>query len=254
VTDASSKSKPGAAGWLKLGALAALLLASTLAVKYSGIGDRVTVGQIHAVRDSLGLLAPLIYVVVYVVGTVLAFPGFLLTLVGGLLFGTLFGWLLVTVGASTGAILAFLVGRYAGRATIERFAAGGRLERFDRAVSGSGFSAVLFTRLVPVFPFNVVNYLWGLSGVGLRDYMLATVVGMIPAEFVYTNIGGAVARSLEGSDATLASIEYAKLLNRDVVGAFALLGVMALVPTVARLVRGRHTAAGAGQTDADGDG
>jgi uncharacterized membrane protein YdjX (TVP38/TMEM64 family) len=180
---------------------------------------------------------------VYVVGTVLAFPGLLLTLAGGLLFGTLLGGSLVWAGASGGALLAFVVGRRLGRSAVERFPRGGRLARFDRAVSGSGFSAVLFTRLVPVVPFNVVNYLWGLSGVSLRDYTLATVFGMIPAEFVYANIGGALARSLEGhDDVTLASLDYRAFLNVDVALALALLGVMAIVPSIVRIVRRSRSA------------
>ncbi len=233
---------PGASGWLKLGLLAALVLGSTLAFHYSGVTGRVTVGDVRAFRDSLGALAPAAFVVVYVVGTVLALPGLVFTLAGGILFGTLVGGALVTIGASAGAILAFLVARRAGRSTVERLLAGRRFERFDRAIGGSGFSAVLFTRLVPLVPFNVVNYLWGLSSVRTRDYVLATVVGMIPAEFVYTNIGGAIARSLEGSpDVPLASIDYARLLNGDVAASFALLGVMALVPTLVKLVRARRS-------------
>jgi uncharacterized membrane protein YdjX (TVP38/TMEM64 family) len=237
VTDDRATPPSGRGAAIKLALLTLLVVGSTVAFKASGVADRVTVGQVRGLRDSLGALAPVLFVVVYVVGTVLAFPGIVMTLVGGLLFGTLFGGVLVTIGATIGALLAFLVARRVGRDAVERFAAGGRLARFDRALSGSGLSAVLFTRLVPVVPFNVVNYLWGLSGVSFRDYALATVVGMIPAEFVYTNIGGAIARSLDDPSATLGSIDYASLLNRDVAVAFGLLGLMALVPTLYRLVR-----------------
>jgi uncharacterized membrane protein YdjX (TVP38/TMEM64 family) len=243
VSDATESEKPGRSGWIKLAALGALVVGSTLAFWYSGVADRVTVGQIRATRESLGPLAPVLFVVVYVVGTVLAFPGIVLTLAGGLLFGTFVGGSLVLVGASAGAILAFLVARHAGRSTVVRYFAGGRLERFDRAVTDSGFSAVLFTRLVPVVPFNVVNFLWGLTGVRLRDYVLGTVVGMIPAEYVYANIGGAIARSLEGTDSTLGAIDYTRLLNRDVTTAIALLGLLAGVPTLVKLVRDRRARA-----------
>ncbi len=231
--------RSSASGWLRLGLLAAFVVGTTLVVRYSGLADRVTIGEVRAARDALGALAPLLYVLVYVVAAVVAFPGSMVTILGGMLFGTAAGCALAVTGASLGALAAFLIARTVGRTTVQRFVAGGRLERYDRGVSGSGFSAVLFTRLVPGIPFNVINFLWGLTGVRLRDYALATVFGMIPGAFVYANIGGAIARSFDRDDATLGSIALSRLLNRDMLVSLALLGLLALVPTLVRLARQR---------------
>lgn len=235
----ADESRSSTSGWLRLALLAAFVVATTVIVRYSGLADLVTIGEVRAVRDTLGALAPLVYVLVYVVAAVVALPGSLVTILGGMLFGTAAGCALAVTGASLGAIAAFLIARTVGRTTVERFVAGGRLERYDRGVSGSGLSAVLFTRLVPGIPFNVVNFVWGLTGVRLRDYALATVVGIVPGAFVYANIGGAIARSFDRDDATLGSIDLARLLNRDVLVSLALLGLLTLVPTIVTLARRR---------------
>ncbi len=228
-------------GWLKLVALAVCVVGFAVLIRWSGVLDRLTVADIYRARDSAGALAPVAFIVIYVVGTLFAFPGLLLTLAGGLLFGTFLGGALVVVGASIGAVGAFLISRYAGRSTVERFMAGGAVERFDRTVAGSGFSAVLFTRLVPVFPFNVVNFAWGLSGVALRDYTLATMIGIVPAVFVYANIAAAIGRTLADVNAPLTSIDVRSFVNRDVIAAFALLGVLAILPPVFKLVQSRRS-------------
>lgn len=113
------------------------------------------------------------------------------------------------------------------------------MEKFDQTISGNGLSAVLFTRLVPLFPFNLINFAWGLTGVSLRDYVIGTAIGIIPGTFVYANLAGAVARSLEGTDGALTSVDVGRLLNRDVFAAFALLGLLALVPLLIKWQRGR---------------
>jgi uncharacterized membrane protein YdjX (TVP38/TMEM64 family) len=87
---------------------------------------------------------------------------------------------------------------------------------------------------VPLFPFNFINFAWGLTSVRLRDYVVGTVVGIIPGAFVYANLAGAVARSLGGTDESLASINVGRLLNRDVLVAFTLLGLLALVPMLVK--------------------
>jgi len=226
-------------GWWKLAVLAIVIIGVSIAVRQTGVLDRVTVAEIYAARNRMGIAAPVAYVAAYIVGTILAFPGLFLTLAGGLLFGTLFGGALVWIGATVGATGAFLIGRYAGRSTVERFISGGALEQFDKTITGSGFSAVFFTRIVPVFPFSLVNFAWGLTGVSLRDYFLATCIGIVPAAVVYANIAASVARSLADTNVPLSSIDLRSLLNSDVLVAFALLGVLAIVPPVIRLARAR---------------
>jgi uncharacterized membrane protein YdjX (TVP38/TMEM64 family) len=221
-------------GWWKLVVLGLALVTAVIILRFTNVAQYVTLANIQRLREASGVWVPIIFVVLYSVGTVIAFPGSLLSLAGGLLFGTLIGGTLIVVAATCGATVAFLLARYAGRDAIQRFISGGQLEKFDQLISGSGLSAVLFTRLVPLFPFNFINFAWGLTSVRLRDYAVGTVVGIIPGAFVYANLAGAVARSLEGTDESLASINVGRLLNRDVLVAFTLLGLLALVPMLVK--------------------
>ena len=237
MRQSTSEAREPRPGWWKLAVLVVFVAGASVLVRWSGVLDRVTVADIYRVRDSAGVLAPIAFVFVYIAGTLVAFPGFLLTFTGGLLFGTAYGGALVVVGATIGAIGAFLISRYAGRASVERFIAGGAVERFDKTVAGSGFSAVVFTRLLPVFPFNVVNFAWGLSGVSLRDYALGTAIGIIPAAVIYANIAAAVGRTLGDVNTPISAINVRSLANRDVGLALALLGVLAIVPPVVKLLQ-----------------
>jgi uncharacterized membrane protein YdjX (TVP38/TMEM64 family) len=221
-------------GWWKLVLLGLGLLTAALLFRYTSVVEYLTLANIRRVREELGMFAPLVFVFLYGLGTLIAFPGSILSLTGGFLFGTFVGGALIVVGATSGAVCAFLLARYAGRNTIERLISGGQLERFDSLVRGSGLSAVLFTRLVPLFPFNFLNFAWGLTSVRLSDYVIGTVIGIIPGALVYANLAGAVARSLEGKDESMASINVGRLMNRDVLVALTLFGFLALIPVVIR--------------------
>jgi uncharacterized membrane protein YdjX (TVP38/TMEM64 family) len=221
-------------GWWKLALLGLALLTAAAVLRYTNAIAYVTPANIQRMREALGVWAPLAFVLLYAAGTLVAAPGSVLSLTGGFLFGTLIGGTLIVVGATGGAICAFLLARYAGRDAIAKFISGGHLEKFDKLVRGSGLSAVLFTRLVPLFPFNFLNFAWGLTSVRFRDYVIGTVIGIIPGAFVYANLAGAVARSLAGSNESLASIPFGRLVNKDVFIAFSLLGFLALVPLVVK--------------------
>lgn len=148
--------------------------------------------------DHLGAIGPIVFMGVYSLATVAFVPGSLLTLGAGVVFGVWEGAVYVFVGATTGATLAFLVGRYLARGFVaKRIEGNDRFRAIDRAVGEAGFQIVLLTRLSPVFPFTLLNYAYGLTQVKLRDYVLASV-GMIPGTVLYVYIG-----SLFGSLAEL---------------------------------------------------
>ncbi len=238
-TSNKSGGRKSKSGWRKLIILGVVLAAIVFVLRYTDAAQYLTLTNLRRFREAAGAWATLSFVVLYAAGTVIAFPGSLLSLSGGLLFGTFLGGTLIIVGATIGATAAFLLARYAGRDAVEKFVSGGQLERFDQLVSGSGLSAVLFTRLVPLFPFNLINFAWGLTSVSLRDYVIGTAIGIIPGAFVFANLAGAVARALEGTDGALASVDLSRLLNRDVFAALALLGLLALTPTLVKLWRSR---------------
>jgi uncharacterized membrane protein YdjX (TVP38/TMEM64 family) len=146
---------------------------------------------VHAVNQA-GWLAPLAFVAIYIAWTVLLFPGVVPTLAGGALFGIVAGSVLTLVGAVVGATLAFSIGRRLGRTHVERLV-GGRVARLDEWMGRNGFLALLYARLVPVVPFNLLNYAAGVAGMSVRSYVIATAVGIVPGTIAYTALGNAAA-------------------------------------------------------------
>ncbi|MBV5261444.1 TVP38/TMEM64 family protein [Synechococcus moorigangaii CMS01] len=152
--------------------------------------------------NSLGALGAIAFMALYIVATVAFLPGSILTLGAGVVFGVVFGAIYVFIGATLGAIAAFLIGRYAARRWVSaKIADKKKFQAIDAAVGREGFKIVLLTRLSPVFPFNLLNYAYGVTGVSLKDYASASV-GMIPGTILYVYIG-----SLAGSLATLGTAE-----------------------------------------------
>jgi uncharacterized membrane protein YdjX (TVP38/TMEM64 family) len=148
--------------------------------------------------QGLGAIGAIAFIGIYIVATVAFFPGSILTLGAGVVFGVVLGSLYVFIGATLGATLAFLVGRYLARGWVAKSIEGNpKFRSIDSAVGREGFKIVLLTRLSPIFPFNALNYAYGLTGVSLKDYFLGSV-GMIPGTIMYVYIG-----SLAGSIATL---------------------------------------------------
>jgi uncharacterized membrane protein YdjX (TVP38/TMEM64 family) len=150
--------------------------------------------------DSLGAGGGIAFIGLYVLATLLFIPGAALTLGAGVAFGWVVGSIYVLVGATLGAIAAFLTGRYLLRGWVTRRIEGNeQFQAIDAAVAREGFKIVLLTRLSPFFPFNLQNYVYGITQVSLRDYSLGSV-GMIPGTVMYVYIG-----SLFGNLATLFS-------------------------------------------------
>lgn len=138
----------------------------------------------------MGAAGGAIYAVFYIAGTALFFPGLPLTLGAGFLYGAIIGTLVVSPASVAGATLAFLIARYFARDWVTR-----RLKKYpqaaaiDRAIEKNGFKAVVLLRLQPVLPFNILNYALGLTSIRLRDYMLASWIGMFPATVLYVYLG-----------------------------------------------------------------
>ena len=210
----------------KLLALVALVVTAAVLVRVTPLGTYLTRGGMLALLDSVrsSAWAPAVYVVAYAIATALALPGSVLTIVGGAVFG--FGWgvVFVTIGANVGANAAFLLARGLGREGIERLI-GPRLQGLDRATSTHGFIGLLVLRLIPLVPFNALNFGSGLTAMRWRDYALATVIGIVPGTFVYVFFADAL---MQGS--TQASAEARTRLF--VAG--GLLVALSLIPFIAK--------------------
>jgi uncharacterized membrane protein YdjX (TVP38/TMEM64 family) len=180
--------------------------------------------------NELGPTGAIAFIAIYIAATVAFFPGSLLTLGAGVLFGVILGSLYVFLGATLGAIAAFLVGRYLARGWVSKKIEGNaKFHAIDEAVGREGFKIVLLTRLSPVFPFNLLNYAYGVTGVSLKDYVLASI-GMIPGTILYVYIG-----SLAGSIATLGT--GTQPTNPGVQWAIRIIGLIATVAVTIYVTR-----------------
>jgi uncharacterized membrane protein YdjX (TVP38/TMEM64 family) len=140
--------------------------------------------------SGLGASAPLVFIPLYVVACVLFVPGSILTLSAGFLFGVVRGSVYVSVAATLGATVAFLIGRYFARHWVAaRLANYPKFKAVDEAVAQEGWKIVALTRLSPVFPFNLLNYGFGLTKVRVRDYVLASWAGTLPGTILYVYLG-----------------------------------------------------------------
>ena len=168
-----------------------LLFGIVAIIALVGVGRQLggSLQQFAGWVDGQGWWGPLIYMAGYIGATVAFVPGSVLTLFAGAIFGLVNGTLYVFIAATIGATLAFLVARYVAREAIEnRLQDNERFAAIDRAVEREGFKIVLLLRLSPIFPFNLLNYALGLTGVRFTDYVFASI-GMLPGTVLYIYSG-----------------------------------------------------------------
>src|SRR5215831_4102889 len=210
----------------------ALVLAFGVAVAafvYFDLGRLLSLQALKDNRDDLlsftethSAVAAALFVLAYVAVTGLSLPGaVILTLAGGFLFGAVWGTLFVNLGATTGATLAFLASRYLLHDWVER-KFGKWLGPVQQGFAQNAFSYLMTLRLIPLFPFFVVNLVSGLTRMNIGTYVAATALGIIPGSFVYAYAG----RQL----GTINSLK--EIASPNVLAAFALLGMLALVPVI----------------------
>src|SRR5262245_62345090 len=178
-------------GWLHL-VLLTLAVLALLALFRALPVNQWLLGFVGWIRGA-GLVGMAVFVVAYVVACVLLLPGLILTLGAGFAYGVAAGVPLVWVAANLGAAVAFLLGRTLARERIAaRVAGNARFAAIDRAVGREGLKIVLLTRLSPAFPFNLLNYAYGLTQVTFRDYAIGSLVGMIPGTAMYVYLGSLI--------------------------------------------------------------
>jgi uncharacterized membrane protein YdjX (TVP38/TMEM64 family)/rhodanese-related sulfurtransferase len=189
--------------------------------------EQVNLATLDAWLASLGAWAPVAYVMLYALATVAFVPGVVFSLAGGALFGPLWGTLWNLTGATSGAILAFLVARYIAGDWVAR-KAGGLLKRLMDGIDAKGWRFIAFIRLVPLFPFNLSNYALGLTRIPLQQYVITTLVCMIPGAVAYTWLGHAGRGALSGD---AGAVRYGLF-------GLGLLAAIALLPRLIGRLRG----------------
>ena len=188
--------------------------------------DRVDPALIETSIRDLGLWAPLGHVILFAIATVLFVPGVIFSLAGGVLFGPVLGTVLNLIGATLGATLAFLASRYLAADWIRR-KAGGRLDRLTEGVDAEGWRFIAFVRLVPLFPFNLLNYALGLTRIPLAQYVVASLICMVPGSIAYTYLGYAGREAFAGGESTV----------RTGLIALGLVAFAAFLPRIIRRIR-----------------
>ena len=211
------------AGWLRLLLLIALSLGVAAVV---ALRERLDVAGLAALVEGLGAWAPLGFAALYALGTVLFAPGSVMTLAGGALFGPFWGTLINLTGATLGATLAFLVARYLAGGWVAR-RAGKRINALMDGVEAEGWRFVALVRLVPLFPFNLLNYALGLTRIRLLPYVLTSFVAMLPGAIAYTYLGYAGREALAGGEG---------LVQKGLL-ALGLLAVVVFIPPLVRRLR-----------------
>ena len=213
--------KPGNAARVAL----ALALAAGLIVAFAN-REALSGDALSRWLAGAGAWAPLAFIAFYAAATVLFLPGAVLTLAAGALFGAVPGALYSLTGATLGATLAFLIARYLAADWVA-CRAGGRLKQLIEGVEAEGWRFVAFVRLVPLFPFNLVNYALGLTRIPLLAYAAASFFCMFPGALAYAWLGHAGREALAGADGAI----------RNILLALALLALVAFLPRLVRQFR-----------------
>ena len=144
--------------------------------------------NINAFVDSYGIFSPIIYIVLFTFVPLTLFPDSILAIAGGMCFGMLSGFIYTMIGALFGGILSFFLAKTLGHKVFSKFIKKD-ISNLENAIKKRGFVLVFVLRLIPLFPFDVISYAAGFSGVKFKDFALATILGIIPGIFVFVNIG-----------------------------------------------------------------
>lgn len=183
---------------LKFAALVVFVASAFALIRWTGLSDYLDQDELRRWIDGFGPWGPLVYILIYCVAPSLMLPGLPLTVMGGILFGPLWGTLYALTGATIGASIAFLVARRMGRGWVESFIGEGRLRELDEKVKKQGWKIVALTRLVPLFPFNFLNYAFGLTSVRFTHYVAASFIFMAPGAAAYVIFSSSILEVLKG--------------------------------------------------------
>lgn len=172
---------------------------------------------------SAGHMAPLMFIVIYIISTTLFLPGSVLTIAGGILFGPIWGTFYNLTGATIGATIAFLIARYLASDWVTRKSSGW-FKQLIEDVEAEGWRFVAFVRVVPLFPFSLLNYALGLTHIRLFHYVVTSYICMLPGAIAYTYLGYAGRNAVAGG---------AGMIQKVILG----LGMLALVAFLPRLIK-----------------
>lgn len=210
---------------LRISVLLLLVAGIAVAIIYR---DQFDASALESWVKDAGSAGPIVFMLIYIIGTVFFLPGAVLTLAGGALFGPVLGTFYNLTAATIGAMISFIAARYLAHDWVEK-KTGGRMKQLKQGVEGEGWKFVAFVRLVPLFPFNVLNYALGLTRIKFSHYSMATYIFMLPGAVAYTYLGYVGREAVAGGDGLIQKIMLA----------LALLAIVGFLPSlIGRLRRG----------------
>ena len=172
-----------------------IVAAVYLVLRYYGVTDEIRLENVPKIKTwvaSFGKIAPLIYIGLYLVSTVFFLPGSPVTVLAGFVFGPLWGVFYASVASIISVSVAFLIARYVARDLVEGWVKdNAQFRKIDEQVEEQGWRILMFTRLVPIFPFNLQNYAYGLTSIRFSTYVLVSAIFMLPGTAVFVQLGGA---------------------------------------------------------------
>ncbi|MCX5857055.1 MAG: TVP38/TMEM64 family protein [Deltaproteobacteria bacterium] len=175
--------------------LLVFVAAMIILTKIFGWGEQL--GNLRQWIQSLGAWGPVVYVLIYILSTVAALPGVVISIIGGAIYGSFLGVILVSIGSTLGASLAFLIARYFARGAVVRWLSKDeKFSRLDEMTEKHGAVIVAIVRLIPLFPFDLLNYGFGLTRIPFRTYVLWSWLCMLPGTVLYVVGADAVSKAI----------------------------------------------------------
>jgi uncharacterized membrane protein YdjX (TVP38/TMEM64 family) len=148
------------------------------------------INELKIYISSFGIWSPMVFIVIFAVSTVLFVPGLPVTVLSGILFGAFWGTIYVVVGSTIGVSASFLIGRYLGRDFVKRMTEKNKkMAKLDNYIKEHGDTILIISRLIPLFPFNLQNYAYGITDIRFSTYFWYSLIFMIPGTFIYTSFG-----------------------------------------------------------------
>lgn len=161
--------------------------------KYYNVFEFFSFSNINELKEyinSFGILSPFVFIVIFIFATIAFLPGLPITVLAGILFGAFWGTVYVIIGSTIGVSASFLIGRYLGRDAVKNMVdKNEKMSRLDNFIQEQGNTILIISRLVPLFPFNLQNYAYGITDIKFSTYFWYSFVFMIPGTFIYTCFG-----------------------------------------------------------------
>lgn len=182
---------------IKISLFIAIIITVVITIKVLRLERYLEKERLQDWIGSFGGAAPIAYIILFSITPSLFLPGLPVTVAGGIVFGPLWGTIYASIGSTIGACLAFLIARYFARSQIENLLTG-KLQTIDEGVEKKGWIFVAITRLIPLFPFNLLNYAFGLTKIKFRDYAIASWIFMLPGTAAYTIFSSSLLDAIHG--------------------------------------------------------